>query len=113
MQYMVIFIPKESFAQNGQPADFWDRELQERAQAQVLYGQQTLRQVWALDTEHKGAVCLFEAESVDHLVEIVGTFPLVQLDYCDYQVLPLAPYPAFIKPATGPVDSTSATSELV
>ena len=95
MQYLVVFMPKKKFATEGVPADFMEQELKEQAQARVLYAEGGLRQVWALDTKEKGAVVLFEAASPDHLQRMIESFPLIKVDYADYQVLPIAPYPAF------------------
>ncbi len=97
MQYFVIFTPKKKFATKGMPADFMEMEIKEQAQAQVLYAEGGLRQVWALDTMEKGAAVLFEATSPDHLQQMIDSFPLIEVDYADYQALPLAPYPAFAK----------------
>lgn len=97
MQYLVIFAPKEKFETDGMPADFMDMEMKEQAQAQVLYAEGGLRQVWALNTKQKGAAVLFEAASTDHLQQMIDSFPLIKVDYADYQILPLAPYPAFAR----------------
>ena len=67
MQSLVIFTPKQKFETEGIPSDFAEREAAEEAQAQVLYGQGGLRQVWALNIESKGAAVLFEATSGDEL----------------------------------------------
>ena len=97
MQYLVIFAPKEKFETDGMPADFADMEMKEEAQAQVLYAEGGLRHVWALDRKQRGAAVLFEANSTDHLQQMIDSFPLIQVDYADYQILPLAPYPAFAR----------------
>ena len=95
MQYLVIFTPKHAGSSDGPPADFAEQEKKEQRQAQVLYKQGGARQLWALDTKDRGAAVLFEADSPDHLQGMIDTFPLVQVDYCEYQTYPLAPYPAF------------------
>lgn len=97
MQYLVVFTPKQKFETAGMPSDFMKMELEEQAQAQILYAEGGLRQVWALDTKSKGAAVLFEADSPTHLLEMIDSFPLIKVDYADYQVFPLAPYPAFGK----------------
>lgn len=97
MQYLVIFTPKQKFETDGIPSDFQKQELEEQAQAQVLYAEGCLRQVWALDTKTRGAAVIFESESPEHLQKAINSFPLIQVDYADYQILPLAPYPAFAK----------------
>ena len=97
MQYLVVFTPKEKFATEGKPADFMDLEMKEQAQVQVLYAEGGLRQVWALDTEHRGGAVLFEADSTDHLQQMIDSFPMIKVDYADYQIWPLAPHPAFAR----------------
>ena len=56
-----------------------------------------LRQIWALDTKTRGAACLFEAKNPEDLQKMIDTFPLIKVDYADYQIYPLAPYPGFKK----------------
>ena len=97
MQYFVIFTPKQKFQTEGMPSDFPKIEQQEEEQAQDLYMEGGLRQVWALDTKTKGAAVLFEAESPKDLQKMIDSFPLIKVDYADYQIWPLAPYPVFAK----------------
>ena len=97
MQYLVIFTPKQKFETEGLPADFPKLEQEEEQQAQVLYSKGGLRQVWALDTKSKGAAVLFEADSTHQLQGMIDSFPLIKVDYADYKIWPLAPYPGFAK----------------
>ena len=97
MQYLVIFQPKQKFQTEGTPDDFPKVEEAEEEQAQDLYMGGGLRQVWALDTKTRGAACLFEAKDSASLQKMIDTFPLIKVDYADYQVYPLAPYPGFKK----------------
>lgn len=97
MQYLVIFQPKQKFQTEGAPDDFAKREQEEEEQAQDLYMGCGLRQVWALDTKTRGAACLFEAESPDALQKMIDSFTLIKVDYADYEIYPLAPYPGFKK----------------
>ncbi len=97
MQFFVLFMPKKEFATKGVPADFQEVELQEQEQTRALYGKGSLREVWAVEPKGQGAAVLFEADSPEHLEEIIHTFPLIKVDYADYQVSQLAPHPAFIK----------------
>ena len=97
MEYLIIFTPKKRFETEGTPPDFPEREREEEDQAQVLYGEGGLRQVWALDVKTKGAAVLFEAGSPGELQAMIDSFPLIKVDYADYQVWPLAPYPAFAR----------------
>ena len=95
MQYLVIFTPKHAAGSSGPPADFAEQEEKEERQAQVLYKQGGLRQLWAIDSKDRGAVVLFEADSPDHLQTMIDSFPLIQVDYAEYKIYLLAPYPAF------------------
>ncbi len=95
MQFLVVFTPNKKFEAEGMPVDFMEVELQEQAQVRVLYSGGGLRQVWALDTKTSGGVVLFEAESPEHLQEMIDSFPLVKIDYAKYQIFPLAPHAAF------------------
>ena len=99
MQYLVVFTPKTKFETEGTPADFPQKELEEQAQVRVLYAAGEARQVWALLKDDgksiAGGVILYEAESPKNLQRMIDGFPLVQADYADYRILPLAPHAAF------------------
>lgn len=97
MQFLVLFTPKPQFATDGPPSDFKELHTKELARAKVLYGEGHLRQTWVMGEEKKGAACLFEADSPKHLQEMVDSFPLVEADYADTQIVPLAPDPVFAK----------------
>ena len=43
-----------------------------------------------------GAVVLFEAESPNHLQEMIHSFPLIQSDYAEFQIMALQPHAAFL-----------------
>ena len=95
MQFIVVFQPKEAFRTAGPPADFPQVEQAEQVQAKALYRSGGVRQIWALQTEGKGAVGLFEAASQDELRSMIGSFPMIQKGYADHQVFPLGPFEAF------------------
>ena len=95
MQYFVIFTPKQKFGSSEMPSDFPQLLLEEEARAKDLYMEGLLRQSWVLGTRDRGAAVLFEAESPKHLQEIIDSFPLIEADYSDTQIFPLAPDPAF------------------
>ncbi len=107
MQYLVSFTPNRKFETEGTPADFAEREIEERAQTRVLYAAGELRQVWAhvegqapegQAPKILGAIGIFEAESPNHLQEMIHSFPLVKLDYAEPQIMPLQPHSAFMPP---------------
>ncbi len=98
MQYLVIFTPKKQFASDGPPSDFMDKAQQEQAQVRELYASGGLRQVWALVPRTHGGVILFEAESPDHLQQMINSFPLIKANYADTQIVPLQEHAAFMPP---------------
>lgn len=94
-QYLVIFTTKKKFETEGMPADFKERHQEQLVQGQVLYAQGVLRQSWELDSKQRGAVCIFEADSPEHLQGMIDSFPNVPIGYVDYQAFPLKPDPAY------------------
>ncbi len=96
MQYIVIFTPKKEFASEGIPSDFAEKERQEQVQTRELYAEGGLRQVWATIPRKNGGVILFEAESVDHLHNMINSFPLIKAEYADAQIVPLQQHAAFM-----------------
>ncbi len=95
MQFIVVFHPKDKFKTEGSPADFAQVEQAEQVQAKALYKSGRLREIWALKTEGKGAVGLFEAASREELDSMIASFPMVQKDYADHQIFPLSPFEPF------------------
>ena len=95
MQYLVVFTPKQKFGSAEMPSDFPQLLLKEEARAKDLYMEGLLRQSWVLGKRDHGAAVLFEAESSEHLQEIIDSFPLIKANYSDAQVFPLTPDPAF------------------
>ncbi len=100
MQYLVIFSPKIKFATMGMPSDFVDKELEEEAQVRVLYANGGLRQVWAQVPRTHGGAILFEADSSEHLKEMINSFPLMKANYADAQIVALQQHAAFMPPGT-------------
>ncbi|MBW4629150.1 MAG: hypothetical protein KME49_27490 [Brasilonema octagenarum HA4186-MV1] len=94
MQYLVIFTPKQKIGSAEMPSDFPQLLRGEEARAKDLYMEGLLRQSWVLGERDHGAAVLFEAESPEHLQEIIASFPLIKADYSNTQVFPLAPDPA-------------------
>ncbi len=100
MQYLVIFTPKKQFASGGMPSDFMHKEEQEQAQVRELYAGGGLRQVWAQVPRTRGGVVLFEADSPEHLQEMINSFPLVKANYADPDIIPLQQHAAFMPPGS-------------
>lgn len=99
MQFFVVFTPKKRFEVVGVPDDFPKVLPLEEARAKELYAQDVLRQSWVLGKRDKGAACLFEVRSPEHLQEVLDSFPLIQKGYSDYEIFPLAPDPVFARPS--------------
>ena len=100
MQYLVILTTKKKFETEGLPADFKEEHVKELVQGQVLYKEGLLRQSWELDLEQMGskghgAVCVFEADSLEDLQGMVDSFPNVKTDSVDFQIFPMKPDPAY------------------
>lgn len=95
MQYLVVFQTKQTFVDDGPPADFTEAHAAEQAQGRALYGSADLRQSWEIDDVRPGAVCLFEAQSREDLQQMLDTFALVQKDYVDLLVIKLKPDTAY------------------
>ena len=95
MQFFVIFNNKPEFAVDGPPPDFAERMADDAERLKELYAEGTLRQVWALDRAEHGGAALLEADSAEHAHDLLATVPLVKIDYNDYDLFPLIPYPGF------------------
>ncbi len=95
MQFIVIFTNKPRFFTEGMPDDFAERMRDDTAHLRKLYADGIVRDVWTLDTAERGGVALFEADSLSQLETVVADIPFVNIDYNDYEILPLAPYPGF------------------
>ena len=95
MQFLVIFNNKPEFATAGPPADFAERMAEDAEHLKKLYGEGSLRQVWALDRPERGGAALLETDSPQQAHDLLATVPLVAVGYNDYELLALAPYPGF------------------
>lgn len=95
MQFIVVIQPRAQLQARGLPADFADVEDAEQARAQSLYKCDVARQLWAIKTDRKGAIGLFEAASEGELQEVINSFPMVQKDYVEYQVFPVGAFAGF------------------
>lgn len=95
MQFIVVFQPLEQFQTQAPPADYAEVEQAEEVQAQAVYKGGAARQIWAIKTQRKGAIGLFEAGSDEELQDLVNSFPMVQKKYVEHMVFPLAPFAAF------------------
>lgn len=100
MQFFVIFNNKPEFATDGPPADFADRMADDAERLKELVTEGSVRQVWALDRPEHGGAALLEADSVEHARDLLATVPLVKVDYNDYDLFSLVPYPGFGPPSS-------------
>ncbi len=88
----MVFNPGKGFQIDGVPADFPKPELMEQAQAKILYADEPVPQVWALDSVEIGVFVLFEAESRNALKKMISSFPLSQVKYANYNLFLLVPH---------------------
>jgi muconolactone delta-isomerase len=89
MQFLVVARPKADFAVDELPPELLHSE---RETARSLYIDSKIRQIWHC-ADAPGAVLIFEAQSDEHLQEILRTFPLA--DHLNALIIPLKPYGGF------------------
>lgn len=76
-------------------ADFARYSPDETQQARTLYAEGFLRQIWRRG-DAAGACILWEADSEEHVRELLNRLPLVQAGMLEIVLLiPLKPYPGF------------------
>ena len=76
-------------------ADFARYSPDETKQARTLYAEGFLRQIWRRG-DAAGACILWEADSEEHVRELLNRLPLVQAGMLEIVLLvPLKPYPGF------------------
>lgn len=97
MQYLVIFNPKAAPPPGAPSPEAAAKLRAEQARGRVLYGQGGLRQSWEIATDRHGAVCLFEADSPEHLRTMVESFPEVAAGAVETQTIPLKPDGAYVE----------------
>jgi hypothetical protein len=76
------------------PDDFAVHVEAEIRQAQALYAEGFIRQIWHR-ADIPGACMLVEAESETHVRERLGTLPLVREGMLEVTLVPLKPYAGF------------------
>lgn len=84
MRHLVIFTPKRKFGTDGISEDLTKVKLKRQAQTRSSCAERRLRQIRTLGTRSESAAVLFEAASSNHLQELIGGFPLIEIDYADY-----------------------------
>ena len=67
----------------------------ERERVRELYRDGIVRAIWARK-DLAGAVMLLESADENAAREAVGSLPLARRNMLEVQILPLAPYPAFV-----------------
>lgn len=97
MQYLVIFTPNEPVDPSAMPPQAAAAHREELARGRVLYSLGGLRQSWEIDTERHGAVCLFEADSVEQAQAMADSFPQVAAGAVETEMIPLKPDPAYFQ----------------
>lgn len=102
MQFIVVTRPKAEFLPDNMPSDFVELLRKEEAHSRELYHQGVLRQSWSIAIEGTGAICLFEAGSLEEMKRIWEGFPLIKAGYGDWEILPIAPDPGLVVPDDAP-----------
>jgi muconolactone delta-isomerase len=92
MQFLVIGKPQQQPADSGPSQEMKRLSVEEFARTREYYAKGLLRNIWRLEGQ-RGAVCLFEADSMEHLQELVAEYPLVRLGFVHPEIFTLAPYP--------------------
>ncbi|RBO90957.1 muconolactone Delta-isomerase family protein [Pseudochrobactrum asaccharolyticum] len=93
MQFMVLGRPTDKF-QKTEPKEIALALKAEFAQSQEYYAAAQLRNIWLI-SEHRGAMCLFEANSLEALKELIAGYPLERDGYVKHEIFPLEPYTGF------------------
>jgi muconolactone delta-isomerase len=76
-------------------AEFAEHIQAERERVRELYRDGIVRAIWSR-SDVAGAVMLLECPDARAAQAAVGSLPLAQRGMLDVQILPLAPYPAFM-----------------
>lgn len=66
----------------------------EQQKARAFYIDETLRQIWEC-ADTPGVAGIIEAQSNEHLHDILNAFPLIAANYLDLLIIPLKPYGGF------------------
>jgi muconolactone delta-isomerase len=94
MQFLVFGKPEQQSADNGPSEEMKRFSVEEFAKTREYYSKGLLRNIWRLEGQ-RGAICLFEADSIEHLQELVAEYPFVKLGFVHPEIFTLAPYPGF------------------
>jgi len=97
MQYLVIFTPTAQVDPEGMSPRDAAAHRDELARGRELYRGGGLRQSWEIDSERHGAVCLFEAGSVEQAQAMADSFPQVAVGAVKTQLIALRPDPAYFQ----------------
>lgn len=75
-------------------AEFSARLEEEVQQARALYAEGAIRQIWHR-ADLPGACILFEADSEQHVRDLLGRLPLFRAGMLEVTIIPLKPYAGF------------------
>ena len=75
-------------------ADFAAHVDDEAQRARTLYSEGFIRQIWHR-ADIPGACILIEADTEEHVREMLDTLPLVRAGMLEVQIIPLKPYAGF------------------
>jgi muconolactone delta-isomerase len=92
MQFLVLGKPQQKLMDNGSSEEVKRLRVEESEKTREYYSKGLLRNIWLLG-DHKGVICLFEADSIEHLNELVAEYPFIKHGYIRPETFTLAPYP--------------------
>ena len=75
MQFLVFGKPEQKLMDNGSSEEVKRLRVEELAKTREYYSKGLLRNIWVLG-DHKGVICLFEADSIEQLNELIAGYPL-------------------------------------
>jgi muconolactone delta-isomerase len=91
MQFLSVSRRKtESFAES----EFASRAAAEAERARAMYAEGFIRQIWTR-RDVPGACILWEADSEEHVRELLNSLPLAAAGMLEITVIPLRPYAGF------------------
>jgi muconolactone delta-isomerase len=95
MQFFVFGKPQEAFINNPSSPEVRELVASEFAKSREYYSKGYLRHIWVLG-DNKGALCLFEADSLEHVTELVAGYPMQREGYVHHEIYLMEPYPGFL-----------------
>jgi muconolactone delta-isomerase len=96
VQFLAIATPNPERLSSLSPAEWNEVSRLEECHAKDVYLNGTMRHLW-LRGDGRGAVAMFEAESLEKMLEIAAAFPLMKDGAYRFEIIPLLPYDGFFR----------------